>query len=664
MSNARSRRPLTVETLWRLRRAAPAAATPDGGIVVLPVSRPDLEANRVGSRLYRVGPDGGDPAPLTGDDASAGEPAISPDGTRVAYVRKERDGKPQLALLPLQGGEADVLTDLPLGVTDPRWFPDGRRIAFLAWLLAEAPTPEGTRELLARREADPVRAYVTEDRLYRFWDTWLTDGRVLHLVVLDLGTHALLDLTPGSRRRFDPMDPRGQYAISPDGEEIAFSADASSPPHDPTNWDVFTVSARGGEARNLTTDNPADDVRPRYSPDGRWILYGMQRLDDYYADRVRLALYDRKRGDHRVLTEDWDRSAAGWEFSPADGSVVLLAEHLGRTGLFRAGLAPGEPRLLRTGGTLEGLVPLADGSVLALENSLAAPSDLVRIAADGRSAVPLTALNRDVLSGVELGEVREITYPGAQGHPIQAWMILPPGFDPAGKWPLIEVLHGGPHGASPDQFHYRWNLQLFAAPGYVVLAPNFHGSTGWGEAFAMSIHGDWGTMPAEDALAGVDAVIGEGFIDPARIAAAGGSYGGYLVTWLAGHTDRFACLVNHAGVADTLGQYGCDVTRGRARAFGGEPWDGLERIDAVNPLRFASAFRTPMLVSHGERDYRVPVNQGTSVYNVLRAKGVPARLVVFPEENHWVLKPGNSRFWYEEVLGWLRRWIGAGPSPR
>jgi dipeptidyl aminopeptidase/acylaminoacyl peptidase len=663
MNSHPSRRPLTVEALWRLRRAAPPAATPDGTIIVLPVTVPDLEANRTVSRLYRVRPEGGDPLPLTGDDASASEPAISPDGTRLAFVRKGTEGKPQIAVLPLAGGEAEVVTDLPLGVTDPSWFPDGRRLAFLAWVLADAPTPDGTRTLLARREADPVRAYATEDRIYRFWDTWLTDGRVLHLFTLDLDTRDLVDLIPDSRRRFDPMDPRGQYAISPDGHEIAFSADASEPPHHITNWDVFTVSARGGEVRNLTADNPADDVRPRYSPDGRFILYGMQRLVDYYADRVRLAVYDRERKEHRVLTEGWDRSAAGWEFSPADGDVLLTAEHLGRTGLFRAGLEPGEPRLLLTGGTLEGLVPLADGGVLALRNALDAPADLIRIDAEGAAAPPLTALNRDVLSEIEMGEVREITYPGAEGRPIQAWMILPPGFDPARKWPMIEVLHGGPHGASGDQFHYRWNLQLMAAPGYVVLAPNFHGSTGWGEAFAMSIHGDWGTKPARDALAGVDAVVGGGFVDETRVAAAGGSYGGYLVTWLAGHTDRFACLINHAGVADSLGQYGCDVTQGRARAFGGEPWKGLERIDAMNPIRFAAGFKTPMLVTHGERDYRVPVNEGIAVYNVLKAMRIPSRLVVFPGENHWVLGPGNSRYWYEEFFSWLGRWIGAGPNP-
>jgi dipeptidyl aminopeptidase/acylaminoacyl peptidase len=222
------------------------------------------------------------------------------------------------------------------------------------------------------------------------------------------------------------------------------------------------------------------------------------------------------------------------------------------------------------------------------------------------------------------------------------------------------VLHGGPHGIIGDQFHYRWNLQLLAAPGYVVLAPNFHGSTSWGQDFAASIHGGWGDRPLTDAMAAVDALLERGYVDPDRMAAVGASYGGYLVSWVAGHTDRFACIVNHAGVSDTLAQFGSDVTFGRERAMGGSPWDGLDAIDRMNPLRFAEGFTTPMFISHGEQDYRVPVNQGVALYNVLKAKGVPARLVYFPDENHWVLKPQNSRLWYQEVQAWLARWFEEG----
>ena len=246
---------------------------------------------------------------------------------------------------------------------------------------------------------------------------------------------------------------------------------------------------------------------------------------------------------------------------------------------------------------------------------------------------------------------------GSENREIQAYLVLPPGFDPARKWPLIAMLHGGPHGITPDQFHFRWNLQLLAARGYVVIAPNFHGSTSWGQTFAECIQGGWGDRPYRDSMAAVDAVVREGYIDETRMAATGASYGGYLVTWIAGQTDRFACIINHAGVADTLAEYASDVTYGWGKDLGGEPWDGLEGIDRMNPIRFAKNFVTPMLITHGERDYRVPVDQGLQLYNVLKAKGVPARLIVFPDENHWIMKPRNARFWYGEVEAWLARWL-------
>jgi dipeptidyl aminopeptidase/acylaminoacyl peptidase len=626
-------------------------------VIVVPVADCDLDANEMRARLYRLSPEGGEPRPLTAADVSSTSPKLCPDGSRVAFVRKESGGKGQLAVMPLDGGEAEVLTDSPMGIADPKWFPDGKRIAFLAWVLADAPTPDGTRELQEERDKDPVKAHATEDRIYRYWDTWLTDGKVPHLFVYDLETSEYTDVIPDSRRWFDFMDPNGHYDISPDGKELAFSANRSDPPHDPTNWDIFTVPASGGEVRNITQDNPADDYRPRYSPDGRWILYGMQRMLDFYADRMRLVAFHREKGEHHVLTEAWDRSAMGWEFRPGKNEFIFAAENEGRVATYWMGLEPGEPARLRAGGNYDGLRPLEDGSFLAVKSTISQPAELVRISSNGKEESKLTAMNEGLLAEIEMGEVQEITFKGSEGKDIQAYVVFPPGFDPEKKWPLVEVLHGGPHGITGDLFHFRWNLQAIAAPGYVVLAPNFHGSTSWGQDFAASIHGGWGDKPYRDSMAGVDELLEKGYIDAKRMAAVGASYGGYLVTWIAGQTDRFACIVNHAGVADTLAEYGSDVTYGRDRAMGGSAWDGLEAIDSQNPIRFAREFKTPMLVIHGDCDYRVPVNQAFALYNILKAKGVEARLVHFPDENHWVLKPKNSLFWNREFHGWLARWL-------
>jgi dipeptidyl aminopeptidase/acylaminoacyl peptidase len=354
----------------------------------------------------------------------------------------------------------------------------------------------------------------------------------------------------------------------------------------------------------------------------------------------------------------------GWVFDPSGDTLYLTAENEGKTAVYRTTTAPGSPRCVFPGGTYTGLRPAGNGIVFALKSTVSEPPEVVRLSVDDGRETAVTALNRPLLSGITLGAVEEFVYTGAGGREIQSWLVLPPGFDPGKPWPLVEVLHGGPHGIIGDQFHFRWNLHLLAAPGYVVLAPNFHGSTGRGQDFAACIHGGWGDRPFTDALAAVDALLERGFIDPSRMAAVGASYGGYLVSWIAGHTDRFACIVNHAGVSDTLAQFGSDVTHGRERSLGGNPWDGLDGIDRMNPVRHARRFVTPMLLSHGEQDYRVPVNQGVALYNLLKAKGVPARLVYFPDENHWVLKPRNSRLWYQEVHAWLARWFEKGAPGR
>jgi dipeptidyl aminopeptidase/acylaminoacyl peptidase len=651
-------RAMTAEDLWRIPRVGAPEPSADGRTFVVPVTRYDLAKNTPNTQIYLAASDGsGEPRALTGPDASAAEPRLSPDGTQLAFTRKDAAGKAQLMLLPMSGGEARRVTDLPLGVFDPRWLPDGKGLVFAAMLVKGHATPEATAAELKRRADDPVKAHVTEDRVYRYWDTWLTTGEVVHLWHFDVASGALRDLAPDSGLWFDWMDPSGQYDISPDGRTIALAGIAFDEARSLLLTNVYTVPVAGGPLTCITADNPAESTMPRWSPDGAFVVYGRTTDAEFYADHAKLWRWERATGRHSEWLGGWDRWPMHWEFA-TDGTLVIAAEDNARMKLW-AWSGSGAPRALTGEGTAAGFAVAANGRVLYSHQSLAQPAEVNAIGLDGRGAARLTRFTDEVAAGFATGEVRELTFAGSHGETVQMFVVLPPGFEEGRKYPLLHVVHGGPHGISADSFHARWNAQLFAAPGYVAALVNFQGSTSWGQDFTQRIQGEWALRPFEDVMKATDALVATGWVDETKMAASGGSYGGYMMSWIAGHTDRFKCIVNHAGVSDLTGQYASDVTQGRGKASGGEVWDGLEKQDRWSPIRFASGMRTPMLVLHGERDYRVPVGQGLLVYGVLKAKGIPARLVYFPDENHWILKPQNSLLWYREVHGWLKRWLGA-----
>ena len=649
-------RPFTAEDLWLVPRVGGPVFAPDGTMLAVTVTTYDLDKNEGRGRIWFVPSDGGEPRALTSPDLTSGPPAFAPDGRQLAFTRKVEKGKSQLYVMPLDGGEARKLTDLPLGVFDPMWLPDSSGIVFGAMVLKGHFTPEATAAELERREKDPVKAHVTEDRLYRYWDTWLTTGEVPHLFLYDLASGALRDLTPESTAWFDWMDPSGQYDVSPDGAEIAWSGIVFDEKRSLVVSCIYTAPIAGGPATCLTPQPAADNGRPRYSPDGRWLVWGATRDPEFYADRVRLMRYDREEKRASEWLGDWELSPVQWEFASED-TLVLEAERNARVALF-SWRGTGKPVPIVTDGAAGGLAVYGDRVAFARQ-TLSAPAEIWSVGLEGLELTRLTGFTDDVMSRFALGEVRELQFEGAFGEPVQMFVVFPPNYDPTKKYPLVQVVHGGPHGIHGDLFHPRWNAHLFAAPGYIAALVNFQGSTSWGQDFAQRIQGAWAERPYEDVLKSTDVLVASGLVDESRMAALGGSYGGYMAAWIAGHTDRFKCIVNHAGVSDLTGQYASDVTQGRGKASGGEVWDGLEKQDRWSPIRFAKGFTTPMLVIHGERDYRVPVGQGLLIYGALKAKGVPARLVYFPDENHWVLKPKNSLLWYREIHDWLARWLGA-----
>jgi dipeptidyl aminopeptidase/acylaminoacyl peptidase len=650
----------TPELLWKLPRVGSPLPDADGKRCVIPVTSYDIEKNEPTTRLW-LSEDGRERA-ITGAD-SASQPAISADGKRVAFVRKptaDKDAKGQLWLLNLEGGEPEKLTDLPLGVNDPHWFADGKRVAFLSPLHDGHLTVAATAAEVTRRKDSKVKAHTTEVRIYRYWDRWISEEAFQHLFVLNVETRELKDLTPRLTRFFPLMELAGTWDIAPDGSEIAFIANRTDAPYHEMISGVYRLKLDGSEPRCVSEWTNSHAHRPRYSPDGKWLLFGAQDELSFYADRMRLVAFNRATGKHHVLTEPWETSPAEWEFAN-DKIVVFSAEDKGVCSLYsldfeRAVASPGEveAKPLSRGGWYAG-IKCAGGRVFTSRSGLRNPPEAVVLALQGKQE-SITSFCRPLIAEVELSEFEEHHVKGADGHNVQMVLVYPPG-SARKHLPLVHLIHGGPHGAFGDQWFWRWSAQVFAAQGWLVAMVNFHGSTGWGNEFARCIMGEWGKKPYEDIEAATDYLIERGLADPDRMACAGGSYGGYMVAWIASQTNRYKCLVNHAGVSDLQAQYARDVTPGREKALGGEPWGDQAGMDRYNPIRHSKGFKTPMLIIHGEQDYRVPYTQALETYNAYLAQKQTARLVVYPDENHWILKPQNSLHWYGEVFGWLKRWL-------
>ncbi len=656
-AEAPAKRPLTVDDIWSVVRVGAPAVSRDGTFAVYPRATWDAEKNRLLSDLWLQPVAGGPGRRLTAHEAGESAPAVSPDGARVAFVAK-RDGdeESQLYVLRLDGGEAERVTQLPAAVSAPRWTPDGRRVVFVANVRGES--LETTKTEAARRKKEEmtrVKATVSERRLVRYWDRWLDPEEWPHLFSVDVASREVADLTPGMKR-LGAGGGELEFDVARDGS-VVFAANSTDPPYRTLNTDLFLVLPGGGAPRNLTADNPAEDVSPVFSPDGRTIAYGREAKADGWPDRTRLALLDVATGKTRVLTEEWDRVPFGWSFTRDGKGLVFLAEDRARTNVWTLPLSGGTPRLVWKGGRATSLAVAGPSELVFGTTTFRRPTELAAVKTDGSGFRRLTSWNDALMAQIAFGEEREVVFKGADGEDVQMFVVNPPGFEKGKKYPLVHVVHGGPIGTSGDEFHLRWNAHAFAAPGYVVALVNFHGSSSFGQAFVESILGAPGDKPFQDVMAATDVLVAEGTVDPKRMAAAGGSYGGYLVNWIAGRTDRFAALVSHAGIYSLLGQFGSDLAYGRQHSYGGYPFTDLASVERWSPNRNAASLKTPMLVVHGERDFRVPITQGLELYGVLTARGVPARLVAYPDENHWVLKGTNAKHWYGEVLGWLARWL-------
>ncbi len=670
-------RAMTIDNLLGVKSVSDPQVSPDGKWIVYVVSELDRSTDKSNSDLYLIPFEGGEPKRLTTSDASDNHPRWSPDGKTIAFV-STRGGSAQVWLLPIDGGEARPLTKLPIDVSGPIWSPTGDQIALTAKVYP-GKTPEETAEIDEKKGKEKSKVKIYDKLMVRHWDEW-DDGKRSHLFVVELGTGKAKDLTP----KFDanippaPFGGSSDYAFSPNGRELAFTAEPLKYMAWSTNTDVWIVSTSGNEPANLTEDNPGADGQPAYSPDGDYLAFVSQARAGFEADKWALKVRDRSTGEASDVTAAIDRSVQsfGWGGShevkkPFEATVRDLFAVLDDSGsitIRKLSILPdgdghifvNEPPKGISGGVNNSIqVVPNNGGLVFVHGQSDAPNEIYRALPGDAGPIALTHHNAPLLAQLDLHRVEGFTFKGADGDNVSGWVLKPPGFDPSKKYPVVFLIHGGPQGAWHDEWHNRWNYQMFAAPGYALVAINPRGSTGYGQEFTDQISRDWTGRVFEDLNKGLDhALKTYSFLDGSKVAAAGGSFGGFMVNWIAGHSDRFAALISHAGVFDLPSMYGTTEELWFAEwEFGGPPWAGSKIYGDQTPSAFVENFKTPTLVIHGALDFRVPDAQGLGMFTSLQRKGVPSRYVFFPDEGHWITKPANRIVWWREVHDWLAKFL-------
>ncbi|MGC2232994.1 MAG: S9 family peptidase [Candidatus Acidiferrum sp.] len=653
---------ITFNDLIQMHRVGEAQISPDGKWVAYTVTTPDVEANRNASNVWIVSTAGGAPLQLTqsGRDSS---PVWSPDGKTIAFL-SSRSGTSEVYLLSMEGGEAEQFTKISTGADIVKWSPDGKTIAFTSGVYPDCKDDACNKARDEETEKNKVKAHVAEHLLYRHWTHW-NDGKRSHLFVTAAdGSGTPRDLTAGAN--YDvPPDERGgpgDLNFSPDSKEICFTAVTDPVEAISTNGDLFIVPVAGGEAKRITTQKGFDG-EPVYSPDGKFIAYHAQLTPGYESDRWRVMLYDRATGKIEDLTAGFDRSADELLWSADSKTLYFTAENETLMPVYAMDARVGaEPRKWIADSYNSEISLSSDGKTMVFERtSLTMPAEIFAATGDGSGVRQLTHHNESILASLDMNEPETFRFEGAEGTRVHAMLIRPPHFDAAKKYPLLVLLHGGPQTMWSNAWGYRWNPQVFSAPGYVTLMINRRGSTGYGQKFTDEITGDWGGKAYVDVMDGVDFTLKKyPFTDGSRMAAAGGSYGGYLADWIATHTGRFKAIISHAGVYDLDSMYATEELWFEEHDMQGTPWTNPESYHKWAPATYAAElgkFKTPMLVIDGELDFRVPYTQSLELFNTLQREGVPSKLVIFPDEGHWVLKPQNSRFWYKTFLGWLAEYL-------
>jgi dipeptidyl aminopeptidase/acylaminoacyl peptidase len=649
---------LTFDRLMKIKRIGDPRFAPGGKSLAFVVSEAAMEENAFNSTIWVVDGDGKGLRQFTRGAGRDGNPQWSPDGRTLAFT-SDRSGKSQIYLISFEGGEAWPLTRLSSGASSPLWSPDGRTIAFTSTVFYDCKDDEAQKKKMEEETKSKVKARVFDSLLYRHWDHF-RDGKRSHLFVIPAVGGKERDLMAGFTGDVPPMALGGKkdFAFSPDSKEICYVANTDDPLTLSTNNDLFIIPVAGGTPRRITT-SPANDNQPLYSPDGRYIAYRAMKIPGYEADRSRLMLYERSSGKLVNLTENLDRSVEEVFWAPDSRIVYFTAYDRGFSSLYRCTCPGASIEKVMDKSYNYSFSIASNGRLAFIRESSEMPANIFVSDAKGQGAHPLISVNHALIEGLALSPSEEFWFDGAGGTKVHGFIIRPPHFDASRKYPVLFLIHGGPQQMWGDTFGATWNPQMFTSRGYVVIKINPRGSEGYGQKFTDEINRDWGGKPYEDLMKGVDYVTARyPFIDSRRMAAAGASYGGYMANWIAGHTDRFKCLITIAGAYNLISKYGAtDELWFPEWEMGGTPWTAREQYEKWSPHNFAGNFKTPTLVIHGQFDYRVPVTEGMQMFTALQRQNVPSRFLYFPDEGHWISRPQNLQLYFTTIQEWLKRWL-------
>lgn len=686
---AADKRPMTVDDLLRFQRVADPQVSPDGKMVAYVVTTVDLPGNKSSSSIWLASTSDGKPHALTNTTKKDSHPRWSPDGKRILF-ESNRSGEGQLWVIDVNGGEARQLTTISTEAGSGLWSPDGKWIAFVSAAYPEySAKPFAESDALNKKrkeenEKNPVKAKVFTKLFFRHWNEWVEDKRQ-HLFVVEVTpeAHGLpsvgspRDVTPGDRDAnptSDTFATTDDFTFSPDSKYLLYTAPPAKDEAWSTNYDICRVPVAGGATECLTKDNPAADGAPKFSPDGKWLAYRAQQKPGFESDRWQLVIVatdpsGQPQSSPRSLTPTFDSWVNDFVWAP-DGEVIhFIAEEHARSTLFTVNVKDGQVASHLKRETMTGAPSIGkDGTIAYLRVSMASPPEVATANIETKNkaiainpASTLSQANDKLLSELDLAAPESVTVATPDKTDMQMWILKPPGFDPKKKWPLAFLVHGGPQGAWEDGWSYRWNPELWAAQGYVVALPNPRGSTGFGQKYIDEISGDWGGKCFDDLMAGLAYLEKQPYIDTDRMAAAGASFGGYMMNWFQGHTTRFKTLITHCGVYNFDSMYALtDEIWFDEWEHGGPPWANRESYEKYSPHRFAKNFKTPMLIIHNDLDFRVPVAEGLQLFTTLQRQGIPSKMINFPDEGHWVLKPANSAYWHKEVFAWLAKYAPPG----